>query len=45
MTADFILGFLCCMLCDLVFSVTNHFLQSAFKIRAERRRLEREDKQ
>ena len=45
MTADFILGFLCCMLCDVVWALTNFVLQQGLKVRAERRRLEREDKQ
>ena len=41
MSFDFILGFICCMVADVVWSFANMMLQIAFKARAERKQIER----
>lgn len=42
MTTDFFLGFVFCMLSDVVFSVSNFFVQRAMKQRAIRKAVKKE---
>ena len=44
MSPDFVLGFLCAMLADVVWCFCNFLLQAAFKYRAVRKQINQNEK-